>query len=205
MSIIKMRIIAIAIIIKRIIFVCLVMVLSVNCTSCFKEWHEFAESTVTDSDILISPNYTEDYSYLPIIEYKGKEYRVDLLCRDTDRDESKKEGSDSLDLVFNFTSLEKYFRENRDSTLIVYGTVIDNAVQTEMHSADDPSNNNEILCPFKIDEMQFRSHQDPLPYGIYWLKIECLAPAFDAMGAGTPEVGVEYDGVRSYLFAIIMD
>ncbi len=138
--------------IKRFIYVCLIIILPVNFSSCFHEWGEMEERTNPDLSLLLPPNYTENYTYLPIIEYQGKEYRVDQL-RCSDSNEYYLEEH----LIVNYSSLEKYFREMNNSSLIVYGTVIDNAVQKEIHSTDDSANKNEILCPFKISEIFYTS------------------------------------------------
>lgn len=137
---------------KRVVCIILMLCLMASLTSCFREWGAPPERTDPDLSLMFPPNYTENYTYLPIIEYQGKEYRLDEIdCLD------KNEYYGDEDLIFNYSSLENYFREISDNSLIVYGTVTDNAVQTAMYSAEDSANKNEILCPFKISEIFYSS------------------------------------------------
>lgn len=106
---------------------------------------------VTNNGFGFVPVYTENYTYLPIIECNGNEYRIDELSEE----HANNSGSCGFNLGF-FTLEEKY--RNNEGALIAVGTVIDNPVQRKIYGQDELE---EILCPFRIDDILYQGEMSP--------------------------------------------
>lgn len=105
------------------------------------------------------PSYSEDYSLLPIIEYKNIEFRLDkmLCCDDSDSD-----GYITSSLPKSFDDLEDDIRADNDAMIII-GTVMENPKQTTeayaQHYAAD------VICPVRIDKIVYQSDNNGFAEG----------------------------------------
>lgn len=108
---------------------------------------------VTNNGFGFVPVYTENYTYLPIIECNGKEYRIDEL---SEIKEGHYEHYEE-DPIMSFGSLDHCYR-GYENALIAVGTVIDNPVQTKMFEEGESG---EILCPFRIDDILYQAEKSP--------------------------------------------
>ena len=142
------------------LFLCLTLL-----SSCFREWDDIPERTAPDPIIPLFPNYTENYTYKPVIKFGINEYRVDEYNRNIDdsphgnfADEINDFNFNCSDEIKDFKTLDYTYRNSPEHSLIVYGTVIDNPVQKEVYSYDSPEiNDSTLLCPFKIKNIIYSS------------------------------------------------
>lgn len=134
---------------KRVACIILILCSLAGFTSCFHEFGEFPERTNLDISLPLPPKYTENYTYLPIIEYKGTEFCLDQMS-------VRERGYEVNELSLSFEEIESKIR-GMDNAMIVVATVLENPKQLTEASATNISFSAEVVCPVKIDDILYQS------------------------------------------------
>lgn len=92
------------------------------------------------------------YTFEPVIEYKGTEFRLDRMS-------IRERGYEVSALPLNFGDIEEKIR-SRDNAMIVLATVVGNPMQMTEASATSISFSAEVICPVRIESILYKSEDN---------------------------------------------